>query len=46
MRKHGNGLDVGRAGTMEVKATKGAETTKAPSKQRGGDLRTGKSGKK
>lgn len=42
MRKHGNGLEVGRAGTMEVKATQGAEKTKAPNKQTGGDLRTGK----
>ena len=42
MRKHGNGLEVGRAGTMEVKATKGAESTKAPKKQTGGDLRSGK----
>ena len=40
MRKHGNGLEVGRAGTMEVKATKGAESTKAPKKQTGGDLRS------
>ena len=46
MKKHGNGLDVGRAGTMEVKATKGAEKTKAPSKQTGGDLRTGKNAKR
>ena len=45
MRKHGNGLEVGRAGTMEVKATKGAESTKAPKKQTGGDLRTGKGNK-
>ncbi len=43
MRKHGNGLEVGRAGTMEVKATKGAESTKAPKKQTGGDLRAKKS---
>ena len=43
MRKHGNGLEVGRAGTMEVKATKGAESTKAPKKQTGGDLRSTKS---
>lgn len=42
MRKHGNGLEVGRAGTMEVKATKGAESTKAPKKQTGGDLRSTK----
>lgn len=42
MRKHGNGLEVGRAGTMEVKATKGGEQTKKPSKQTGGDLRVGK----
>ena len=42
MRKHGNGLEVGRAGTMEVKATKGAESTKAPKKQTGGDLRNTK----
>lgn len=42
MRKHGNGLEVGRAGTMEVKATKGAESTKAPKKQTGGDLRSNK----
>ena len=42
MRKHGNALEVGRAGTMEVKATKGAESTKAPKKQTGGDLRSGK----
>ena len=42
MRKHGNGLEIGRAGTMEVKATKGAESTKAPKKQTGGDLRSGK----
>lgn len=43
MRKHGNGLEVGRAGTMEVKATKRAESTKAPKKQTGGDLRSNKS---
>ena len=42
MRKHGNGLDNGRGGTMEVKATKGHEQGKKPSKQTGGDLRTGK----
>nr|DAT78403.1 MAG TPA: hypothetical protein [Caudoviricetes sp.] len=30
---------------MEVKATKGAESTKAPKKQTGGDLRTGKGNK-
>lgn len=42
MRKHGNGLEVSRAGTMEVKATKGAESTKAPKKQTGGDLRSTK----
>ena len=45
MRKHGNGLEIGRAGTMEVKATKGNDQTKRPSKQTGGDLRTGKSAK-
>ena len=35
-------LEVGRAGTMEVKATKGAESTKARKKQTGGDLRGNK----
>jgi len=42
MRKHGNGLETGRGGTMEVKATKGSEQAKHPAKQTGGDLRSGK----
>lgn len=39
MKKPCMGLEVGRAGTMEVKARKGAEQAKVPKKQTGGDLR-------
>lgn len=41
MKKPCMGLEVGRAGTMEVKARKGAEQAKTPKKQTGGDLRAG-----
>lgn len=41
MKKPCMGLEVGRAGTMEVKARKGAEQTTTPKKQTGGDLRAG-----
>jgi len=35
-------LNIGRGGTMEVKAPNAAEKVKKPVKQTGGDLRTGK----
>lgn len=35
-------LNIGRGGTMEVKASNAAEQVKKPIKQRGGDLRTGR----
>lgn len=37
-----NGLNVGRSGSMEVKAPKGGEQVKKPGAQKGGDLRTGR----
>lgn len=37
MRK--NGMNVGRAGTQEVKAPKGENKVKKPKKEKGGDLR-------
>ena len=41
MRKNGNGLNVGRSGSMEVKAPKGNEADKktTPNKQKKNDLR-------
>ena len=37
-----NGLTISRAGSMEVKAPKGADSGKKPKSQTGNDLRTGK----
>ena len=34
-----NGMNVGRAGTQEVKAPKGENKVKKPKKEKGGDLR-------
>lgn len=34
-----NGMNVGRAGTQEVKAPKGENKVKKPKKAKGGDLR-------
>lgn len=41
-----NGLNISRAGSMEVKAPKGAGSGKKPKSQKGGDLRSGNSGRK
>lgn len=42
MKNQTTKLDIGRSGSMEVKATKAADSGKKPKVQKGNDLRSGK----